>query len=141
MTIDHTDAELENRHPRRKQRSSVFVVGGDLRYPKDPFLDRHKRDPEGRECVARSEFRTDDGTRFVMFWRGGKITTELRYVWNSWTTIHEVPVDLPGLGVRPVRPCSYEPGHWLWLSSFGWHDCTPTEDQLCRDAVLQGSVP
>jgi hypothetical protein len=66
-----------------------FAVLGDERYPKnDPSLDRRKRDPDGRECEARSEFRTDDGTRYVRFGRDGEAHhSVLRYVWNSWDTI------------------------------------------------------
>jgi hypothetical protein len=39
---------------------------------------------------------------------------------------------LPGLGVRVVRRLPN--GDWLWLSSFGWHNCTRNEN-----ALLEGS--
>lgn len=39
-------------------------------------------------------------------------------------------VFLPYLGERFVREDPKEPGHFWWLSSFGWHDCTREEDLL-----------
>lgn len=39
-------------------------------------------------------------------------------------------VDLGIIGKRWVAPASREPGHYLWLSVFGWHDCTWQEDAI-----------
>jgi hypothetical protein len=38
-------------------------------------------------------------------------------------------VFLPVLGERFVCVALNEPSHYLWLSAFGWHDCTPEEDK------------
>ena len=35
---------------------------------------------------------------------------------------------LPHLGMRIV--IEINKGHFLWLDSFGWHDCTPAEDVI-----------
>ncbi len=44
-------------------------------------------------------------------------------------------VVLPHLGRVLVHEVNREPGHFVWLDSFGWHDCLPTEDVLARSAT------
>jgi hypothetical protein len=39
-------------------------------------------------------------------------------------------VALPHIGRVLVVETKSERGHFLWLSRFGWHDCTRTEDRL-----------
>lgn len=34
---------------------------------------------------------------------------------------------------------SNEPGHWHVQSRFGWHDCSPTEDQHINEAVSRAT--
>jgi len=46
-----------------------------------------------------------------------------------------VKVRFPFLGEREIREDDKEPGHFLWLSSFGWHDCSRSEDKLSQDFV------
>ena len=41
-----------------------------------------------------------------------------------------VRVKLPIIGVTYVIMDSMEIGHFLWLSRFGWHDCSASEDQF-----------
>lgn len=36
-------------------------------------------------------------------------------------------------GVRAIMEDPHEKGHYLWASSFGWHDCHPSEDRLIAD--------
>jgi len=41
-----------------------------------------------------------------------------------------VKINLPNIGVTYIMADSKEPGHFLWLSRFGWHDCSVSEDQF-----------
>lgn len=42
---------------------------------------------------------------------------------------------MPILGTVVVTPSAREVGHFLYLSVFGWHDCTSKEDALIRDSL------
>ncbi len=44
-------------------------------------------------------------------------------------------VVLPHLGRVLVHEVKREPGHFVWLDGFGWHDCLPIEDVLARSAT------
>lgn len=50
-------------------------------------------------------------------------------------------IDLPGLGLRLVMECSLEPGHYVWWSFFGWHDCTPCEDSIIGRKIYGTDSP
>jgi hypothetical protein len=39
-------------------------------------------------------------------------------------------ITLPHLGTRQIAPHPREPGHYLWLDAFGWHDCSRSEDEF-----------
>ena len=49
-------------------------------------------------------------------------------------------IELPYLGRRKVMKDPKRPGHWLWLSAFGWHDCATQEDELINDKVAADST-
>lgn len=40
---------------------------------------------------------------------------------------------LPVLGMRTIRPDPNYPGGFLWFDSFGWHNCTPRENEFIRN--------
>jgi hypothetical protein len=40
----------------------------------------------------------------------------------------------PILGTRNIWQ-TREAGHFMWQDSFGWHDCSPTEDTLILDSI------
>jgi hypothetical protein len=46
-------------------------------------------------------------------------------------------VTLPVQGLVKVSEDSKEPGHYWWQSSFGWHDCTRTEDQAIGTMTME----
>jgi hypothetical protein len=47
-------------------------------------------------------------------------------------------VTLPVLGKRSIVAHPHEKGHYLWLDSFGWHDCSPKEDEAIKlGAILE----
>jgi hypothetical protein len=41
-------------------------------------------------------------------------------------------ITLPHLGKRTITEDPKQPGHYLWLDSFGWHDCSITEDKFIK---------
>jgi len=43
-------------------------------------------------------------------------------------------IKLPALGRVAVTESVREPGHFLWMSLFGWHDCTTREDAIIRES-------
>lgn len=47
---------------------------------------------------------------------------------------------LPHLGVRSIRPDPKNARHFLWLSLFGWHDCSPREDVFIAEQVKNEAV-
>lgn len=42
---------------------------------------------------------------------------------------------------RTIRPSQKEPGHWMVVSSFGWHDCSPLEDEKINTARAATADP
>ena len=45
------------------------------------------------------------------------------------------PKHLPDIGGHLVIEAPDEPGHYLWLSLLGWHDCLPSEDAAIKNAI------
>jgi hypothetical protein len=50
------------------------------------------------------------------------------------TSKYTAPAALPVIGGRTITEAPNEHGHFLWLSLFGWHDCT-NEDIAIRNTL------
>lgn len=46
-------------------------------------------------------------------------------------------IKLPYIGLVSIFADPKEPGHFRWLSQFGWHDCSRSEDAICRTQLTR----